>query len=165
MAFSKALGIVVIKFHTWPSKCFHISITLQGHRATIGLVTATEMGMSAEDDDWSGGVNGTNHIEDQWPLVFCYQHVPAKEDKLSKAFKSLKANAHPASKKRSGPSWMASRDHCSFTMPSTFCTGVLTSLPVKSNRTPSAMTLRPNAVSKLRNLLLRGWSYCICPQR
>ena len=48
---SEVLGIVVIKFHISSSKCFHISITLQGHRSTIGLVTVTDMGLSAEDDD------------------------------------------------------------------------------------------------------------------
>ena len=35
------------------------------------------------------------------------------------------------------------RTHFSLTMSSTFCTVVLTSLPVKSNRTPSDVTLRP----------------------
>ena len=48
---SEVLGIVVIKFHISSSKCFHISITPQGHRATIGLVTVMDMGLSAEDDD------------------------------------------------------------------------------------------------------------------
>ena len=130
-------------------------ITLRGHRATIGLGTAREMGISAADD-WSGGVNGTNCIEDQWSLVLCYPYMPAEEDKLSKTFKSLEAKAHPASKKASGSSWIAPRHHCSFTMSSAFCMIVLTSFPMKSDRTPSVVTLRPNAVSNLRNRLPRG---------
>ena len=68
---SGVLRSLAIKSHTWPSKCFHISIILHGHRATIGLVTVTDMGMSAE---WRG-----ERIEDQWPLVLCYRNVPAKE--------------------------------------------------------------------------------------
>lgn len=35
------------------------------------------------------------------------------------------------------------RTQCSFTMSSTFCTVVFLSLPVKSNKTPSEVTLRP----------------------
>ena len=57
--------------------------------------------------------------------LFCYRYVP-------KAFKSLEANAHPASKKMSGASRMASSNHCSFSISSTFYTVVLTSFPIKS---------------------------------